>query len=93
LEVHCTGSEGSLVAKGLRIRNGPDAWPTLAVGSNILFHTGLFDGKRHELANVLNALTVAVSLITTGNEEASRSEMLDSSTFLMTDILRDADVL
>ena len=63
------------------------------MASNILFHTGLFDGKRHELANVLNALTVAVSLITTGNEEASRSEMLDSSTFLMIDILRDADVL
>ena len=31
----------------------------------------------HELANVLNALTVTVSLITTGNDEALRLEMLD----------------
>jgi signal transduction histidine kinase len=32
----------------------------------------------HELANVLNALTGTVSLISTGNDEAIRSEMLDS---------------
>jgi signal transduction histidine kinase len=32
----------------------------------------------HELANVLNALTITVSLLTTGNDEALRSEMLDS---------------
>jgi signal transduction histidine kinase len=32
----------------------------------------------HELANVLNALTVTVSLIKTSNDEAIRSEMLDS---------------
>src|ERR1700722_16143188 len=32
----------------------------------------------HELANVLNALTITVSLLTTGNDEAIRSEMLDS---------------
>jgi signal transduction histidine kinase len=32
----------------------------------------------HELANVLNALTGTVSLITTGNDEAIRSEMLAS---------------
>ena len=32
----------------------------------------------HELANVLNALTITISLITTGNDEAIRSEMLDS---------------
>jgi signal transduction histidine kinase len=31
----------------------------------------------HELANVLNTLTLTVSLITTGNDEAIRSEMLD----------------
>jgi signal transduction histidine kinase len=31
----------------------------------------------HELANVLNALTVTVSLITTGRDDATRSEMLD----------------
>jgi signal transduction histidine kinase len=31
----------------------------------------------HELANVLNALTLTVTLITTGNDEAVRSEMLD----------------
>ena len=30
----------------------------------------------HEIANVLNALTVTVTLITTGNDEAIRSEML-----------------
>ena len=32
----------------------------------------------HELANVLNALTGTVSLISTGNDEAIRAEMLDS---------------
>jgi signal transduction histidine kinase len=32
----------------------------------------------HELANVLNALTITVSLIATGNDEAIRSEMLNS---------------
>jgi signal transduction histidine kinase len=32
----------------------------------------------HELANVLNALTITVSLLTTGNDEAIRAEMLDS---------------
>jgi signal transduction histidine kinase len=32
----------------------------------------------HELANVLNALAITVSLLTTGNDEALRSEMLDS---------------
>ena len=31
----------------------------------------------HELANVLHTLTVTVTLITTGNDEATRSEMLD----------------
>jgi signal transduction histidine kinase len=32
----------------------------------------------HELANVLNALTITVSLLATGNDEAIRAEMLDS---------------
>ena len=31
----------------------------------------------HELANVLNALTITVSLITTGRDDAMRSEMID----------------
>ena len=31
----------------------------------------------HELANVLNALTITVSLVTTGRDDAMRSEMLD----------------
>jgi signal transduction histidine kinase len=32
----------------------------------------------HELANVLNALTITLSLLATGNDQAIRSEMLDS---------------
>ena len=31
----------------------------------------------HELANVLNTLRLTVTLVTTGNNEAIRSEMLD----------------
>jgi signal transduction histidine kinase len=46
----------------------------------------------HELANVLNTLRLTITLVTTGNDEAIRSEMLDTcqrNVQEMSDLLND----